>query len=84
MPDRTGQQMVFGRVGRRGIDADFKGGAIGSDGGVMLVRQLDRKIGLSATVAAALSDPRDPERIPIPCAISSPSVCTDGAAAMRI
>ena len=29
----------------------------------MLVRQVDRKIGLSAAVAGALSDRRDPERI---------------------
>ena len=32
----------------------------------MLVRQVDRKIGLSDAVAAALSDPRDPERITHP------------------
>jgi hypothetical protein len=29
----------------------------------MLVRQVDRKIGLSAAVATALLDPRDPDRI---------------------
>ncbi len=63
MPNCTGQQMSFGRVGRREIEADFSGGAIGSDGGLMLVRQTDRKIGLSAAAAAALSDPRAPERI---------------------
>jgi hypothetical protein len=32
----------------------------------MLVRQVDRKIGLSRAVAGALSDPRDPERITHP------------------
>lgn len=63
MPDCTAQQMQFGRLGRREIEANFRGGAISSDGGVMLVRQADRKIGLSAAAAAALSDPRDPERI---------------------
>lgn len=63
MPDCTAQQMLFGRLGRREIEANFRGGAISSDGGVMLVRQADRKIGLSAAVATALSDPRDPERI---------------------
>ena len=66
MPDCTDQQMMFGRVGRREIEADFSGGAISSDGGVMLVRQIDRKIGLSRAVAAVLSDPRDPERITHP------------------
>ena len=63
MPGCTVQQMVFGRVGRREIEANFGGGALSSDGGVLLVRQVDRKIGLSAVVIAALSDPRAPERI---------------------
>lgn len=62
MPNCTGQEMLFGRVGRREIEADFTGGALSSDGGLMLVRQVDRKIGLSAAVARALSDPRTPER----------------------
>lgn len=66
MPNCTGQQMLFGRLGRREIEANFQGGALSSDGGVMLVRQVDCKIGLSAAVAAALSDPRAPERITHP------------------
>lgn len=66
MPDCTGQQMLFGRVGRCEIEADFTGGALSSDGGLMLVRQVDRKIGLSRAIAAALTDPRAPERITHP------------------
>lgn len=66
MPDCTVQQMLFGRVGRREIEANFQGGALSSDGGVMLVRQMDGKIGLSRAVAEVLSDPRDPERITHP------------------
>lgn len=63
MPKCTTDEMEFGRLGRRVIEANFQGGAISSDGGVMLLRQVDRRIGLSATVAAALDDPRAPERI---------------------
>ncbi len=63
MPKCTTDEMEFGRLGRRVIEANFRGGAISSDGGVMLLRQVDRRIGLSATVAAALNDPRAPERI---------------------
>jgi hypothetical protein len=55
--------MLFGRVGRREIEANFEGGALSSDGGLMLVRQVDRRIGLSKAVADALHDPRNPERI---------------------
>ena len=63
MPDCTGQQMLFGRIGRCEIEANFEGGALSSDGGLMLLRQVDRRIGLSKAVAEALHDPRDPERI---------------------
>jgi hypothetical protein len=47
------------------IKANFEGGALSSDGDLMLVRQVDRRIGLSAAVAVAdaLHDPRDPDRI---------------------
>jgi hypothetical protein len=55
--------MLFGRVGRREIEANFEGGALSSDGGLMLLRQVDRRIGLSKAVAEALHDPRNPERI---------------------
>jgi len=63
MPNCTGQSMLFGRLGRREIEANFEGGALSSDGGLMLLRQVDRRLGLSKAVAEALHDPRDPERI---------------------
>jgi hypothetical protein len=63
MPNCTDQKMLFGRLGRREIEANFAGGALSSDGGLMLVRQVDRRLGLSKAVAGALHDPRDPERI---------------------
>lgn len=63
MPNCTDELMEFGRLGRRQIEADFTGGAISSDGGLMLLRQMDQRIGLSAAVARALHDPRNPERI---------------------
>ena len=63
MPKCTADQMGFGRLGRRLIEANFEGGALSSDGGLMLLRQVDRRIGLSAAVAAALHDPRAPALI---------------------
>ena len=59
MPKCTADQIDFGRLGRRQIEANFEGGAISSDGGLMLLRQTDRRIGLSTAVAAALHDPRN-------------------------
>ncbi|MEW5792139.1 MAG: transposase [Pseudomonadota bacterium] len=55
--------MGFGRFGRRFIEANVDGGALSADGGLMLLRQVDRKLGLSRAIAAALHDPRAPERI---------------------
>ncbi|MCH7942275.1 MAG: transposase, partial [Proteobacteria bacterium] len=43
--------------GRR-VEADFSGGEITSNGGVLLLRQADRLIGLTASVARRLSDTR--------------------------
>ena len=43
---------------RRKVEAHFGGGAVSSDGGVLLLRQVDRRLGLTARVAAALGDER--------------------------
>jgi hypothetical protein len=63
MPNCTRGEMEFGRLGRCTIEANFEGGALSSDGGLMLLRQVDRRIGLSRAVAESLHDPRNQERI---------------------
>ena len=63
MPKCTKNKIEFGRFGRRLIEADFSGGDLSSDGGLLLLRQVDRHLGLSRAAAAAIPDPRDPERI---------------------
>ena len=63
MPKCTDAKMDLGRLGRRVIEANFEGGDISSDGGALLIRQIDERIGLSKAAAAVLSDPRDPSRI---------------------
>ena len=63
MPDCTESRMQFGRLGRSVIEADFDGGDLSSDGGLMLLRQIDQRIGLSRAAAAAIGDARDPTRI---------------------
>ena len=50
----------------RKIEADFCGGEVTSDGGVLLLRQVDRWIGLTKRLAELLPDGRDPERITHP------------------
>lgn len=63
MPNCTSEELDFGRLGRRVICADFDGGDISTEGGVMLLRQVDSKIGLTKAVAKVLSDGRDQSRI---------------------
>ena len=60
MPKCTGDKIEFGKLGRRVIEADFSGGDLSSDGGMMLLKQVDEHIGLTRAAAAVLSDPRDP------------------------
>ena len=58
MTECRGTRGIFPACKSRRVQADFDGGDITSDGGGLLVRQADRKLRLTATAAAALSDPR--------------------------
>jgi hypothetical protein len=60
MPDCTQLSFGFPSFDRRKIEASFQGGDVSSDGGVMLLRQADRRIGLSKAIAAVFKDRRDP------------------------
>ena len=48
---------------RRRVQAEFSGGEITSDAGVLLLRQADRRLGLLESVAGVLEDRRDGRRI---------------------
>lgn len=63
MPDCTSKRIEFEPFKRRRIEANFDGGDVSSDGGVLLLRKLERRLGLLDAVARALADPRDPERV---------------------
>jgi len=60
---REAPGLSFGRLGRRVIEGDFSGGVISSDAGMLLLRQVDQRIGLSRQVAAAMHDRRDRNRV---------------------
>jgi hypothetical protein len=57
--DWNNQPLLFHDLGRRQVVADFSGGYLSSDGGALLLRQLDRGLGLSRTLAQAFTDQRD-------------------------
>lgn len=56
----------FPAVKKRALTASFTGGEVTSDGGIPLLRQTDRRIGLTRALAQVLPDPRDPDRIEHP------------------
>jgi len=54
------QKIEFGRLGRRAVEGRFDGGSMTSDGGVMLLGEVDRKLGLLEAAAHCIADPRNP------------------------
>ena len=54
---------TFAKHFRRQVSARFDGGVISSDGGALLLREVDRRINLLPRLAACFEDRRDPERI---------------------
>ena len=53
----------FGKVEKRNVVADFSGGEITSDAGLLLISTVDRTVRLSQQIAACFEDHRDPTRI---------------------
>jgi hypothetical protein len=62
----TPEQLSFPSIAGHTVRADFEGGALSSDLGVLLLRGLDRPIGLTARLAAAIHATRPPSSIAHP------------------
>lgn len=58
MPNCTATQVPFAKLGRREIDVRFDGGDVTSDGGFLLLRQVEQRLGLLKAVARSLPDAR--------------------------
>ena len=54
------QSLIFPDLGCRKVVADFSGGRLSTDGGVLLVRQVDRCLGLTRRLADCFGDQRNP------------------------
>ena len=63
MTECNRQPLLFSSLLSQKVVADFDGGRLTSDAGGLLLRQVDRRIGLTAALAACISDPRDPAKI---------------------
>jgi len=54
---------VFNKVKNRKIDINFSGGDVTSDGGALLLKEVDNKLGLTKKLSLLFSDARDPDKI---------------------
>lgn len=63
MAECSASKLDFTAVGGRRFEADFSGGSITSDGGAPLLREVDRRLGLTKAVAAALPDGREAGKV---------------------
>jgi hypothetical protein len=55
----TNQPLLFQDLDRRKVVADFSGGTLSSDGGVLLLRQVDNNIGVTLALADCFEDHRN-------------------------
>ncbi len=55
--------LPFSRLAGKNLQADFDGGALSSDGGVLFLRETEAHVGVIRRFAQALKDPRDPRYI---------------------
>ena len=56
--DCNAQPLLFQDLGSRQVVADFSGGTLSSDGGVLLLRQADTSLGLTQSLAQCFDDGR--------------------------
>ncbi len=63
MTDDSLLPFSFPAVERKKITAAFDGGRLTSDGGVMLLAQAERRLGIAERLAAVIPDERDPSRV---------------------
>src|SRR6266568_3767806 len=63
MTDDNLLPFCFPAVDRKKITAAFDGGRISSDGGVMLLAQAERRLGIADQLARVIPDERDASRV---------------------
>jgi hypothetical protein len=56
----TSTKLTFSSLKRQEIVANFDGGRLTSDGGALLLREVDRRLGLTEALAPCIADPRNP------------------------
>jgi hypothetical protein len=60
MTECNTKKIEFSRANWRQVTANFNGGRLTTDAGVLLLREVDRRIGLLDSINDCIPDPRDP------------------------
>lgn len=60
MTDRTRNTSPLKRLRNQAVEVKFDGGTLTSDGGLLLLREVDKRLKLIERIARAIPDPRDP------------------------
>jgi hypothetical protein len=63
MEEDTLPSFAFPAVARKKVSAAFDGGMLSSDAGVMLLREVEKKLGIAERLSSCLKDRRDPDLI---------------------
>ncbi len=63
MEEDTLLPFTFPAVARKKVSASFDGGMLSSDGGVLLLRNVEKQLGLAHRISGCLKDRRDPDLI---------------------
>ena len=63
MTDCTQTKFHFSSVKRQTVEADFGGGSVTSNGGLILLGEIERKLNLSGKIATILPDYRHPDKV---------------------
>jgi hypothetical protein len=63
MTDCSPEPLRFARAGSKAVVADFQGGTLTTDSGVLLLREVERRLGLFDALDRCIPDPRQPELI---------------------
>lgn len=50
-------------IGGKSVSARFDGGHLSSDGGLLVLREVERRLDIAGRLAACITDPRDPDRV---------------------
>lgn len=58
MTDCTTKTYYFSPLNRKKVTVNFSGGAIGSDGGLILLREVDKQLGITKKISRVLNDNR--------------------------